>query len=505
MIRVPWAAVRVGARLVPRPLHHISDGFVAELRSIAHYRSLRRLCALAAACLGTQLTAPVAAFELEFGEVILFDTFATPSTTPVLFSQPFSTPPLVFALRSSEGGDPSTLRITDVTTAGFNVKQVEPEPNDGPHVAMTVPYLAIEAGDHRLPDGSELRAFVVTTTAFQANPATGSSWEAVSFAAVNPGVPAVLASIQSEANETGTPPSSASVPFLEVAIRNVSNTGLDLALERAEALSGTISAAENIAVLVIDDGVFATLTDPSGTSVTLQSLVTPQNVQGWDNGCFTNSYAVPFATTPLAVASMNTRAGNNGGWLRSCSGTASQLGLRVDEDLGDGERSHIGERAGVFAASAPFHANVEPLSISKEVVTTSDPVNGTSFPKAIPSAVLVYTLEVENPGALSPDGGSIVVTDTLPEALGLCVTTLCMPGGPVVFDTSGSPVAVGATLDSIAYSNDGGMSFTYTPVPDADGFDADVEAVRISLSGSLAPLSTAGAASFELRFAVRLD
>ena len=491
--------------MIPRPLRHIPGGFVAQLRWTARRTSPRRLCAVAAACLGALLTPPIAAFELEFGEVTLFDTFATPGATPVLFSEVFSTPPLVFALPSSEGGDPSTLRITDVTTAGFNVKQVEPEPNDGPHVAMTVPYLAIEAGDHRLPDGSELRAFVVSTTAFQANPSAGSSWETVSFAPVSPGVPAVLASIQSEVNETGTPPSSASVPFLEVAIRNVSNSDLDLALERAEALSGTINAAENIAVLVIDDGAFATLTDPSGTTVTLQSLVTPANVRGWDNGCFTNSYAVPFTTTPLAVASANTRAGNNGGWLRSCSGTASQLGLRVDEDLGDGERAHIGESAGIFAASAPFHANVEPLSISKEVVTTSDPVNGTSFPKAIPSAVLVYTLEVENPGALAPDGGSIVVTDTLPEALELCVTTLCMPGGPVVFDASGSPVPVGATLDSVAYSDNGGTSFTYTPVPDADGFDDDVEAVRISLSGSLAPLSNAGAASFELRFAVRLD
>ena len=79
----------------------------------------------------------------------------------------------------------------------------------------------------------------------------------------------------------------------------------------------------------------------------------------------------------------------------------------------------------------------------------------------------------------APDGGSIVVTDTLPEALELCVTTLCMPGGPVVFDASGSPVPVGATLDSVAYSDNGGTSFTYTPVPDADGFDGDVEAVRI--------------------------
>jgi len=63
-------------------------------------------------------------------------------------------------LATNAGGDPSALRIRNVTTTGFQVAQVEPEGSDGPHISMTVDYLAIVQGDYTLADGSR---FVVGT------------------------------------------------------------------------------------------------------------------------------------------------------------------------------------------------------------------------------------------------------------------------------------------------------------------------------------------------------
>ncbi|MDX1507663.1 MAG: hypothetical protein R3358_05250 [Woeseiaceae bacterium] len=448
-----------------------------------------------------------AAFELEMGPVTVQDTFVTPAWTTVSFLQPFDVVPLVFALPTNQGGDPATLRIRNVTTTGFEILQVEPSANDGQHLAMDTAYLAIEPGNHTLPDGSNISAFIHTTTSFVNRFLPPPRWDSVSFATSFGGTPAVLGSIQTVANETGNPPAGSSVPFMDVGIRNVSSTGMQVTLERAESANGSVTLAESIALLVIDDQANVSFTDMFGSAIVLQSLLTPSNIQGWDDGCFANNYAAAFAATPLAVASANSRTGNNGGWVRRCSESATGLGLTIDEDIdNDPERSHMNETAGIVAASAAFHVNFDvDLSVVKTVATLSDPVNGTTDPKAIPVATVGFTIGVQNSGSLSPDDSTLVVSDVLPAELSLCVTSTCLAGGPVILDTSGSPVPPGVTLGAIEYSDDGGATFNYVPVPDVDGFDSGVDAVRITLNGTFASIAPAGPPSFELRMAARVD
>ena len=177
--------------------------------------------------------------------------------------------------------------------------------------------------------------------------------------------------------------------------------------------------------------------------------------------------------------------------MRRCSQSAGSIGLTVDEDIdNDSERNHIGEAAGVIAASTAFHADfVVDLNVAKSVTTWSDPVNTTTNPKAIPGAVVRYTLSVANNGSLSPDDNSVEITDDVPEGLALCITTACLPGGPVILDASGSPVPPGVAIGSVEYDDGSGL-FTYPGSADADGFDPAVEAIRITLSGTLASLAT---------------
>lgn len=469
----------------------------------------RRLCetacclALASVCfVGDR----AAAFEMEMGAVTVQDTLTVPVWTNVSFAQAFNSVPLVFALPTTDGSDPATLRIRNISTTGFEVTQVEPSANDGPHVAMTTAYLAIEPGDHRLPDGTHIAAFEHSTTSF-VNRFISNTWDVVGYPSAFSASPVVLASIQTMANESGTPPSTSSVPFMDVAIQNVSTSTLQVSLERAESVAGVVAFSERVGLLVMDNLANVSFVDSLGVAAQLQSLATPVNIQGYSNGCYSNSYAAAFSATPLAVASATTRQGNNGGWLRRCNQSNSALGLTVDEDIdNDSERSHISESAGIVAASVAFHANFDvELMVAKTVASISDPINGTTEQRSIPEATMGYTISVENRGSISPDAGTVVVSEDVPVDLSLCVSATCLTGGPVVLDTSASPVPPGVSLGSVEYSNNGGLSYVYVPIPDAAGFDDAVDAVRITLAGTLASIDPAGPPSFALRFAARVD
>ena len=66
------------------------------------------------------------------------------------------------------------------------------------------------------------------------------------------------------------------------------------------------------------------------------------------------------------------------------------------------------------------------------------------------------------------------------------------------------PVPPGVTIGSVEYDDGSGL-FTYPGVPDANGFDPAVDAVRITLNGTMASVATSGSPSFEILFAACVD
>ena len=452
------------------------------------------------------LARPAVAFELEMNTVVLKNTLADPTWTSVAYAQAFSVRPVVVALPTSDGSDPATIRVRNVTTTGFEIAQVEPNANDGPHVGMTTAYLAVEPGNHILPDGSRMIVLEHSTTSVVGR-FVPSTWDIVNFPSSFNSAPAVIAGIQTVLNEQQSPPMTSSIPFMDVALRNINSNRVQVSLERAETTAGSVVFAERIGIIAIERTVNFTFTDAFASTVRLQSLQTPRNIRGFSDGCFTNNYTSAFAGTPLAVASQNSRAGNNGGWLRRCSQSASAIGLTVDEDIdNDLERSHTPEEASVIAASVAFHVNFAvDLLVSKSVSVVADPINGSTNPYSIPNADMQYVVAVANQGAISPDSGTVIITDEISNELRLCVTAACLPGGPVVLDTSGSPVPPGVSLGGVAYSNNGGASFAYVPIPDGDGFDATVDAIQVTMAGQLASMDPLGAPSFDLILAARVN
>lgn len=139
------------------------------------------------------------------------------------------------------------------------------------------------------------------------------------------------------------------------------------------------------------------------------------------------------------------------------------------------------------------------LSVSKVSSVLSDPVNGTSDPKAIPGALVEYLITVTNTGTDAADADSVVVIDNGPADAKMCL--IARSGGPVIFADSGG--ASGLTYsfaglaqagDDLEFSGDDGSSWAYVPSADGDGCDTGITDFRVRPGGAFA-----GGATFTLR------
>jgi len=300
---------------------------------------------------------------MEAGKITVLDTNGN-TITHINFRQTYNTPPLVFSLMPHSGSDPSTLRIINVTTTGFDIYTVEPDNNNGQHTQMgAVPYIAIEPGTHYLPDGSRIVAGTVNTSRFQSRLLAGASWQAIGLSGFST-TPVVLGQIQTRSNERTdtTVPSAVSQPWMTTTIDNVTSSGFSIALERSETTSGTLTGSETIAYLAMDSGLsggnhyFAA---NNGQKIAYETLRSASIIHGW--GDSSTGYTVNFSqsyTNPIVVATKNTRAGIDGGWLRRKAVSGNNIRLIVDEDIAyDAERSHpTGEVASLMIFSRPFDA-----------------------------------------------------------------------------------------------------------------------------------------------------
>jgi hypothetical protein len=74
------------------------------------------------------------------------------------FQKAYSNPIVIANAASFEDSDPAVIRIRNVDESGFEIRIQEWDYLDNIHAEETVGYLVIEAGRHKLPDGTELEA-----------------------------------------------------------------------------------------------------------------------------------------------------------------------------------------------------------------------------------------------------------------------------------------------------------------------------------------------------------
>jgi len=455
---------------------------------------------------------PLKAGRFEAGSFSAHDTNGNPNPVRVNFQQAFDTVPIVVALIGNSGSDSAKIRITNVSTTGFDELIIEPDNFDGPHIAETIHYIAVEPGRHVLPGGGIVEAGTTSVSAVQhgAGVSGSESWATINYSAALPGTPAVLTHIQTANSETRTVASQTSRPFITTTTRNLSPSSFQVALERSETSAGPIPSAETVGWIAFPAGTSGTFPDISSNVITWSGVNSATNIRGWGNGCFTNGFGQTSASA-IVIAKKNTHNGGDGGWIRRCSLSSTTVGLTVDEDTSrDTERNHTSEAASIIAFSQAFHADLQPgISITKASVSFTDALGG-GF--ALPDAMVEYLITVQNAGNAPPNHDSVIVTEALPAELDLIVSDFTGPGsGPFQY-LDGSPstglncvfTSFISTTDCYSFSTDG-SNFNHVPTDSGDGTDPAVTHIRITPSGYMEGNTGSGPSTFTLRFKGQID
>jgi uncharacterized repeat protein (TIGR01451 family) len=139
----------------------------------------------------------------------------------------------------------------------------------------------------------------------------------------------------------------------------------------------------------------------------------------------------------------------------------------------------------------------------KSSTALSDPFNGTSNPKRIPDGAVRYDVTVTNTGFGTVNANTLFIYDAIPTNTSLYVTDIGTAGsGPVSFSNGSLTssltytfTSLASTTDDVDFSNNGGSSYSYTPVANANGVDPNVTNIRINPKGTFAGDPVAGAPS----------
>jgi hypothetical protein len=224
------------------------------------------------------------------------------------------------------------------------------------------------------------------------------------------------------------------------------------------------------------------LVDPNHMTVVFEDVMPEVADNGLDAKVFEYAFNIP--------------ADGNGNWtarIRAHEGTEA-----IVNDVAQG----------TFVAGLPL----PDILFLKTSATINDPFNGSADPKAIPGAHVLYTLQAVNQGLGTSDTDSIFLIDPIPSGTELFVGDLMTPGsGPVLFADGPVPsglgyvfTGLGNTGDDLAFSDDNGITYGYTPSADADGFDPAVTHMRIMPRGTFQGVTGAGHPGFEIRYKVRI-
>jgi trimeric autotransporter adhesin len=144
------------------------------------------------------------------------------------------------------------------------------------------------------------------------------------------------------------------------------------------------------------------------------------------------------------------------------------------------------------------------LRVTKNVDVLSDPVNGAVNPLQIPGSLQRYRVTVTNTGVGFVDASTLVIADIVPANVELVVA-----GGaePVQFVDGTVPSGLTfAYATNVTFSNQpgGAPPYDYVPVPNANGVDPNVTALRIAPAGAMAGAASGNDPSFSVEFRVRV-
>jgi parallel beta-helix repeat protein len=168
----------------------------------------------------------------------------------------------------------------------------------------------------------------------------------------------------------------------------------------------------------------------------------------------------------------------------------------------------------IVVAAAPQYTLTKVSSAISDPINCTTPGNPASCnpigsQRRIPNAIVEYQVLVSNAGGAA-DANSVFASDSIPTNTALRVVDIAGAGtGPLEFANGVTSSGMTYTYTSLAsatadiqFSNNGGTTWTYTPVAGANGCDNAVTHVRINPKGTFAADSGTPDPSFTMRFRV---
>jgi uncharacterized repeat protein (TIGR01451 family) len=248
------------------------------------------------------------------------------------------------------------------------------------------------------------------------------------------------------------------------------------------------------------------LTNASFTD-TLTNLTIATTTIGGTCAGVTNSPALVVGATSVNALNLTVPNLPPGGCTVTVQVTSSVVG--INPNTSSGVVTTQTPVAGAVSNTATLTVTQAPsLMFLKTVSVVDDPVNGTTNPKNIPGANVLYNLRVTNTGAGTVDNNTLFISDPIPANTELFVGDLSGAGsGPILF-VQGSPTSnitwtfgpLNSLTDDVDFSSDGGVTWTYVPIPP---YDPAVNLIRLNPKGTMAGTG-GGSPYFDLKFRVRL-
>jgi uncharacterized repeat protein (TIGR01451 family) len=291
-------------------------------------------------------------------------------------------------------------------------------------------------------------------------------------------------------NGNGTAGNSSRIEFNATTVVNVDSIGTWNAAFNGGAAQTTFYPGATVYVRAqVSDpfgsfdigGARITIIDPANVTQVSNVAMTAQGAPATCNSTAAATCIYQYAYTVPASPSL-------GGWTVRITAAEGTEGTVTDLGVGS------------FTVLIPQPT----MTMVKTSTVLSDPVNSTTNPKRIPLSIVRYDITLTNSGPGTVDAGTLVITDPVPANSALYVAT--GSGNPVVFVNGATPSGLTYNFaTNVSYSSVGEAGpWTYTPVPDADGFDLGVKAVRIAPTGTMSAAGS-GNPSFTIQFRVRIN
>ena len=272
--------------------------------------------------------------------------------------------PVVFAQSTTAvGPDPVSVRVRNVQPNQFQIYLTEPSNLNGLHnSAESVTYMVLEAGTHRLSNGTNLEVGTVETDATVGTSLANPSWETITLAASFSETPVLLSQIQTH--------STAGASYLQTRQMSDSTSVIKLALEQEEATSEP-HATETIGYMAIEpgSGVWSGMVYETATS---DNAIT----HNWYDLAFDHYYG----SEPAFLSSLATYYGYDNSHLRYENLTPAGVQIKVTEDTtADTELNHNSAEAASYFVLGMGEAGSSASPGLLSAVTPKIPPHVTAF------------------------------------------------------------------------------------------------------------------------------